>query len=90
MSQKLSTPNKISERLGAKAVLVVWDDAVNQLGWVDGEKMETLDGTVETVGWLMENTGTHLLIAQSLTDGSHGQTLQLPIGMVKSIATLEV
>lgn len=88
MGQVLKREGSISERVGAKPVLVIWEDAAHNFGWLSGEVPETLDGLVETVGWLVAETEAHVIIAQSLTNGAHAQTLQIPVGMVHKIVIL--
>lgn len=79
---------KVAERIGAKPVLVAWDDAAHQFGWLDGEEVEVQDSIVHTVGWLLKRTDQMLIIGQSLTGGGHAQTLQIPAGMVRSVTFL--
>lgn len=84
----ISAEGTTSKRLGAKPVLVVWEDAAHQPGWMEGEEVEAQDTIVETVGWLVEKTEGYLLIVQSLTEGAHAQVLQIPAGMVKRTVLL--
>jgi hypothetical protein len=81
--------NMTSVRLKAVPVLVIWEDAAHQFGWLDGEEVAVIDGLVETVGWLIDRNDRHLIVVQSLTSGSHAQTLQIPAGMIRSMAFLE-
>lgn len=80
---------KTSARIGASPVLIIWEDAAHQSGWLDGEEVEATDCEVETVGWLVRIDDQRLIIAQSLAEGCHAQTLQIPRGMVREVIYLE-
>lgn len=88
MGQVLSTAAMLSEKLQAKPVVVHWEDAAHQFGWLEGEVVERLNTIVETVGWLIHMDENCLIIVQSLTEGAHAQTLQIPAGMVREVKYL--
>lgn len=89
MSLVLGSVNVMaSARLNLKPVLVVWEDASHGGGWLDGEDFESSDTIVETVGWLALVNGEYMVIVQSITEGQHANTLQIPAGMVRSVTYL--
>lgn len=88
MSLVIGETIKASERLSLKPVLVVWEDAAQGGGWIDGEEVDPSDTIVESVGWLAESNAERVILIQSITDGSHAQTLQIPAGMIKQLVFL--
>jgi len=70
-------------------VLVEWDDAHMEGWWVDGDPQAPEPDLVRSVGWLVHKTRRHLVLVQSRTDGQHGNRLQIPRGMVRSMSTLK-
>lgn len=79
---------RISDRLNLKPVLVIWEDACQGGGWVDGEEVDLSETIVESVGWLAHMTDAHMILMQSITDGEHANTVQIPAGMVRSVTYL--
>ena len=70
-------------------VEVWWDDAAGlRHGWLSkAEKM--VPQMVISVGFLIMDTGDHILIAQDTDEeGSHNGRTQIPMGMVKRIKIL--
>lgn len=62
---------------------VRWDDAENNSGWSDiPEKLEPSIAT--TIGFLVKESRSHILIASSYDDININCTLQIPKKMIKS------
>lgn len=70
-------------------VLVEWDDAHMEGWWIDGVPEAPTPTLVQSVGWLAHKTRKHLVLVQSMSDGQHGNRLQIPRGMVKSMTVLQ-
>ena len=73
-----------------KLVLVEWEDALHEFGWLDNMPSKNPDDVMcYTVGWQMVKTKKHIIVAQTIS-GEDGvaQTLQIPMGMVHSIRQL--
>lgn len=75
-----------------KLVLVEWEDALHEFGWLDEFPKADPDHVMcQTVGWLMVKTKKHIVVAQTISgDDSLAQTLQIPMGMVHSIKPLVI
>lgn len=75
-----------------KLVLVEWEDALHEFGWLDEFLKADPDHVIcQTVGWLMVKTKKHIVVAQTISgDDSRAQTLQIPMGMVHSIKPLAI
>lgn len=70
-------------------VLVEWDDAHMEGWWIDGVPEAPTPTLVQSVGWLAHKTRKHLVLVQSMSDGQHGNRLQIPRGMVKRMTVLQ-
>lgn len=70
-------------------VLVEWDDAHMEGWWIDGAPGAPAPSLVQSVGWLAHKTRQHIVLVQSLTEGQHGNRLQIPRGMVKRMTVLQ-
>lgn len=70
-------------------VLVEWDDAHMEGWWIDGAPEAPTPTIVQSVGWLAHKTRKHLVLVQSMSDGQHGNRLQIPRGMVKRMTVLQ-
>ena len=73
-----------------KLVLVEWEDALHEFGWLDEMPSKSPDDVMcYTVGWQMVKTKKHIIVAQTISgDDGIAQTLQIPMGMVHSIKPL--
>lgn len=73
-----------------KLVLVVWEDALHEFGWLDEFPSDNPEHVMcQTVGWQMVRTKKHIIVAQTISgDDALAQTLQIPMGMVHSITPL--
>lgn len=64
--------------------LVVWEDASMGGHWQEGQAPTTDDDNlVYSMGWLMFESKDRIIIVQSLADGTHGNSLTIPRGMVR-------
>lgn len=74
-----------------KPALVIWEDAVSDDDWVDGDKQYELDlHTIHSLGFILKEDENQVIIALSLDiqrDGS-SQRLAVPKGMVREIRYL--
>lgn len=70
-------------------VEVEWDDAHMAGWWQDGEPEPPEPDLVRSVGYLVHKTRKHLVLIQSRTEGQHGNRIQIPRGMVKSVTVLK-
>ena len=70
-------------------VLVEWDDAHMEGWWIDGAPQAPTPTLVRSVGYLTHKTRQHIVLVQSLSDGQHGNRLQIPRGMVRSMKLLQ-
>lgn len=78
----------MSKRKPPKIAVVEWDDAHMEGWWIDGAARPPVPEIVRSVGWLVHKTAKHLVLVQSLTEGQHGNRLQIPRGMVRSIVEI--
>lgn len=63
-------------------VEVLWDDAEVDSGWVETpDKLEPSIAT--TVGFLVKETKSHILVASSYDDARINGTIQIPKKMIK-------
>ena len=72
-----------------KIVLVEWDDAHMAGWWQDGSPAKPEPDLVRSVGFLAHKTPKHIVLVQSLTEGAHGNRIQIPRGMVKRYVEIE-
>ena len=75
-----------------KLVLVKWIDAAHESGWVQGDGVNQSDDLTicATVGWLLYKSKGQIKVCQTLTEGSHAQTLTIPRGMITSIKVIKL
>ena len=82
-----------NDPLPKKLVVVVWEDIVAHAGWtgsVSESRSEVGPITCVTVGWVIEETESRLLIADSFTrDHDCGGVTALPMRVVTEIVPLE-
>lgn len=73
-----------------KLVLIEWEDAAHEFGWLDEFPADNPAPHIcHTVGWLMVKTRKHVVVAQTISgEDALAQTLQIPMGMVHSIRQL--
>ena len=69
--------------------LVTWLDAMMQGHWNEGAPNPKSDLLVFSAGFLIYEDKERIVLVQSLTDGSYGNELQIPRGMVKEIARVK-
>ena len=75
-------------------VCVEWDDAYVTTQWVDPEELEETHAWTLTVGWLLSDTSTQLVLTAAIaspdSDVSNHMAarITLPRGMVRSIRVL--
>lgn len=65
--------------------LVHWLDAMMVGHWQEGTPDPREDLAVYSAGFLLHEDDERIVLVQSLTDGSYGNELQIPRGMVRSI-----
>ena len=66
---------------------VIWDDAAVETGWVD-PSIALQNQLVTTIGFLVNESEKHLLIASTYSDAHVNATIQIPKGMVQSMVKL--
>lgn len=67
--------------------IVVWEDASMGGHWQEGQAPDASeDCTVYSVGWLTYAGKDKVCLVQSLADGTHGNSLTIPRGMVRVIS----
>lgn len=77
-----------SKYLG-KLVHVSWLDATSENGWhKDAPNMDCWE--CESVGFVVKHTRRRLVLCSTIGEGQSGQTIVLPIGMIKRIRKLKV
>lgn len=89
--EKLSaTPKKRKQKPKSKStsykyplIEVIWDDASTDNGW-EAPPDELIPELVITVGFLVRETDSHLLIANSYDPNHTNGRIQIPKGMVTS------
>ena len=80
----------------APMVACTWIDAAFSTDphWQEGQQPKTPKGksanVCVTVGWLVHIDAEWVQIVATLTDGAHAHVSDIPRGMVRSIAVLEV
>lgn len=67
---------------------VHWDDAMMQGHWQETPPDPRADLSVYSVGFLLYEDDRRLVMVQSLTEGAHGNELQIPRGMVRRITRI--
>ena len=84
MSASIKRPHQ-----GFPLLEVIWDDASElTAGWTD-EIEKTEPALALSVGFLINKTKDHLVIAMDIDEqGHHNGRSQIPIGMVKKIKVL--
>lgn len=70
---------------GPVLAVVCWLDAQMEGHWNSGAPAPDPDLTVYSAGWLLVDNKKNIVLVQSLTDGSFGNSLTIPRGMVQSI-----
>ena len=71
-----------------KKVHVTWiDSAAAARQWIDKEELMTV-AVCSSVGFLLERTRRHILIAQSYSDTQYGQVLVIPAGCIRKVKRL--
>ena len=65
--------------------MVTWEDAMMQGHWNEGAPDPKHDLIVYTVGFLLHEDRARLVMVQSLTDGSYGNEIQIPKGMIRQL-----
>lgn len=71
-----------------RLVEVIWDDAAVETGWVD-PSIALQNQLVTTVGFLVNESDKHMLIASTYSDQHVNATIQIPKGMVQSLTELK-
>ncbi len=66
---------------------VIWDDAAVETGWID-PSVALQNQLVTTVGFLVNESDRHLLIASTYSDDHVNATIQIPKGMVQKMTEL--
>jgi hypothetical protein len=67
---------------------VEWQDALMNGHWHDDAPNPLEDLTVYSVGFLLHEDAKRIVMVQSLTDGSYGNELQIPRGMVTKLTKI--
>ena len=69
---------------------VVWDDACTDIGW-EGANKKIKHELVLTVGFLVQNTDEHIVIASTICEGENDTNcrIQIPLGMIKHIREIQ-
>lgn len=83
----------MTKPIAAPMVRVVWLDAAMSCTkgqhWHDGEPETPGTEPVLSVGYLTHLTRGWIKLVQSLTEGQHGNFIEIPRGMVLTIESLE-
>jgi hypothetical protein len=66
---------------------VIWDDAAVETGWID-PSIALQNQLVTTVGFLVNESEKHILIASTYSDDHVNATIQIPRGMVQTMTEL--
>lgn len=69
--------------------VVEWEDAAHEFGWQEGVIPEPKTVIVRSVGYVIKRTKKHILLAQSIAEDNHAQTLQIPKGMVIKVKNIK-
>lgn len=71
-----------------KPVVVTWLDATHQAGWHDGHEIEEFVSTeplrIESLGWLVGETDSWIVLAQSASEKKAGELLKIPRSIIES------
>ncbi len=65
-------------------VEILWDDAEVTNHWEDTKDTIVTDAVCTTVGFLVKETDTHIVIASTYADDLTNARIQIPKGMVKT------
>jgi len=69
-------------------VEIIWDDAEVTNHWETNTETAISDATVTTVGFLVVETDTHLIVASTYSGEDTNARIQIPRGMVKTTRPL--
>lgn len=72
-------------------VLIKWDDAAHEFGWMDGNDIDKSEPDLAcyTVGWLLRKTKLHVKVCQTYSSDNYAQTIVIPAAMIRSITVLK-
>lgn len=71
-------------RTWRKLVFIEWEDAIHGHGWLEeGEIPEPC--IAETIGFVLEETESHVVVAQTVAGEGFAQVLRIPRGMIRSL-----
>ena len=68
-------------------VEVIWDDAAVETGWID-PSIALQNQLVITVGFLVNESERHILIASTYSDDHVNATIQIPRAMIQTLTRL--
>lgn len=73
-------------------VIVTWIDAAMGGDWQDGALPgipTDAENEVQSIGFLVHKTKAWIVLVQSVAKGHHGNAIDIPAGMVRSISYLK-
>lgn len=70
-------------------VEIQWDDACSDAGWQEFKKIKFEQQVVTTVGFLIAENKSHIIIGHTYSDDDYVGWFQIPKGMIISRKTLK-
>ena len=81
-------PRKKKQNYKYPLIEITWDDAEVTNHWETTAETIVTDAMVTTVGFLVKETDTHLVIASTYADDLTNARIQIPKAMVKTRKTI--
>jgi hypothetical protein len=69
---------------------VKWLDAQMEGHWLDKIPAPDEDLAIYSIGWLLHESDDRVILLQSLGDGTYGNALHIPKGMIQELVKVEL